>query len=709
MSGSGVQNGSGNRNNNTNNSRDSSSNRQGLLSSVAQNSVLFAPLRSRTINNVIDSVLHPQNVRALASNHGPRLSESSEISSTTTLPTSPSQNSGSQRRPRALEERLSTSTLSSNSYSGRSAGSGSSSSSSSGSSSGGGGGGGGGSNSRSSTPQDSSNAVGISKWRMYLVMVALFLGCFLESLDQSVVSTALPRISSDFNSLSQSNWVPTSYLLTLAAFQPVYGKLSDIFGRRIVFLAALAIFIIGSILCGAAQNMTWLIIARGLAGVGGAGIPSITMVIISDMVPLKNRAKYFSIISVILTVSSVAGPMIGGAFTDNVSWRWCFYFNIPTGIVSFLIVLFLLKLPKQNKGKWIDNLKRIDFWGVLIFLTMMLLLLLALNWGGREFPWDSAIVIAFLTIAGYLLIVFILFENRIPSEPIIPMTLFKKRNVSIMLLIFCFSGMAFFSFLFFMPMYFTLVENASATRAGVYLIPLLVPLAISSIAIGLIVSKWGLKRVYVCASIALTTIGCGLAALYDRNTSLAMQLGCLVLPGIGVGLILPLSTLGVQLSVKPRFMAVATTFAMFMFTLGGILGLTINGAILDQVFQSNIQPVIDQNPDYADTARNARNDATLVWSSDLPTDVRNQIIDAFVDSIRILYLVLVPICGVGFILSLFLKKFHKFSHDTPVATPTVTPRSYNNDTIRDGGGGDSDSDDDYPEVTARASPGPTRV
>ncbi|KAJ1676947.1 hypothetical protein EV182_007189, partial [Spiromyces aspiralis] len=310
-----------------------------------------------------------------------------------------------------------------------------------------------------------------------------------------------------------SSWVPSAYLLTLAAFQPIYGKISDVFGRKPILLLAIITFLVGSILCGVAKNMTWLILARGLAGAGGAGIPAVTMVIVSDLVPLEKRANYFALVSIIICVSSIAGPLLGGLFTDRLSWRWCFFFNIPTCCVILVLIMLLLRLPKPP-GKWKDKFARLDIGGVVIFLSMMVLLLLGLNWGGREHPWRSALIIAILCAGGVLILAFIVYEHRIPKEPIIPMAIFRTRNAWILLTIYGLIGTVFFTLVFFMPMYFTIVENASATRSGLYLIALLVPLAVGSTVLGRAISRWGLKRLYVQLGTLLVVVGTGLATIY---------------------------------------------------------------------------------------------------------------------------------------------------------------------------------------------------
>ncbi|CAG8693633.1 24703_t:CDS:2, partial [Dentiscutata erythropus] len=255
---------------------------------------------------------------------------------------------------------------------------------------------------------------------LFLVTLGLGFAIFLAALDQTIVSTALPKIASDFNGLDQLSWVATSYLLTSTSFQPIYGSLADIFGRKATFLFTIIIFEFGSLLCGVANSMVSMIIYRAIAGIGGGGIIGLVTIIITDIVSAKDQGKYQGLIGACFGIASVAGPLIGGAFTDHVSWRWCFFINLPLGAITILAVIVFLHMKRQT-GSLLGKFKRIDFLGIIIMIAATVCLLLPLNWGGSTYAWNSPVIIALLCagVVGY--IIFGLVEIYVASEPVAPL------------------------------------------------------------------------------------------------------------------------------------------------------------------------------------------------------------------------------------------------------------------------------------------------
>ena len=495
------------------------------------------------------------------------------------------------------------------------------------------------------------------RWRFIAIFLGLMLSFFLECLDQTIVACALSRISSDFDAFTMSNWVPSAYMLTITAFQPIYGKISDIFGRTLVLLIAIAVFMIGSLLCGTARSMTWLIVARAVAGVGGAGIVALSSVIISDLVPLERRANYFSLLSVVMTISYVVGPVIGGLITDRLTWRWAFFINVPAGVIAMVVIGLLLRLPKPP-GSWKDRLRRIDILGTCLFLAAMVPLLLALNWGGNEFSWRSPVIIALLCVAAIMTATFFAVEMWVSPEPVVPIQAFKRRNTVILLFAHFTAGIPMFTFVYYIPMYFMIGRNASATVSGVYLMPILVGLSVVSLIVSWSVTKFGLHRPLIVCAMAGLIVGSGLVVLLDQNSSIGKCIGILLIPGISLGFMFPIVTMGVQVTAKKEHLTVITTLVPFAITLAAAIGVSAMGTLLTNSFHRNVDSLVRDNPQYSETISRVLNNPSLIWNADITTDVRKSIIDAFIKSLHLLFYVNVVVVGLGFLATLGLNKFN---------------------------------------------------
>ncbi|CAG8706258.1 24451_t:CDS:2 [Dentiscutata erythropus] len=373
-----------------------------------------------------------------------------------------------------------------------------------------------------------------------LFLVTLGLGCavFLAALDQTIVSTALPAIVSDFNGLDQIAWVATSYLLTMTSFQPIYGKLSDIFGRKATFLFAISIFELGSLLCGIANNMVSMIIYRAIAGIGGGGIIGLVLIIISDIVSAKDRGKYQGIVGACFGIASVAGPLMGGAFTDHVNWRWCFFINLPLGAITIIAIIFLLHM-KIPTGSLLGKIKRIDFLGIIIMIASTVCLLLPLNWGGSTYAWNSPVIIALLCAGAVGYIIFGLVEIYVVSEPIAP-----------------------------------------PTQSGLDFMPYILGVVAFSILTGQFFSRTD-KVSFRCATLVsatLTVIGAGLTTMWNEKTGYGGFIGYMVIGGAGVGIGIQSITLCVQGLVEQKDIASVTTLALFFRT---VFGIAISGTVFN--------------------------------------------------------------------------------------------------------------------------------
>ncbi|KAF9151328.1 hypothetical protein BG015_006809, partial [Linnemannia schmuckeri] len=308
----------------------------------------------------------------------------------------------------------------------------------------------------------------------------------------------------------------------------IYGRFSDIFGRKTTYLFAIVVFLIGSALCGASQNMTMLIISRGLSGIGAGGIMSTAMIIVAGLVSLRDRGKYQGLFGGVFAVSSVIGPLLGGVFSDHATWRWAFFINLPIGIITLAVIVKLLHLP-HVKGSFKEKVKRIDALGAITLVIGLTLVLLALNWGGSTHPWNSSLIIGLFCGGFAVLLVFCMIEWKQAAEPIIPFRLFKNRtNVAVFTSSF-FLGTGFLGIMFFMPLYFQIVRQESATIAGLEMLPLVAGMMTTSISSGNMISKWGQYRPFIWVGFVLATTGIGLLTLLQVDSNRGSQIGFMLI------------------------------------------------------------------------------------------------------------------------------------------------------------------------------------
>lgn len=515
-----------------------------------------------------------------------------------------------------------------------------------------------------SVPVRGGGNVTLPRRQLIPIMIGLMLAIFLSSLDQTIVSTALPTIASQFNSLNNVSWVATSYLLTSTAFQPLYGKFSDIFGRKAILLFAVGVFTLGSILCGAAQSMVMLIVCRALAGLGGGGIMSIAMIIVSDIVSLRDRGKYQGFFGGAFALSSVLGPLLGGVFTDHASWRWAFYINIPIAAITILTTIFFLRLPVP-KGSLKEKLRRIDYVGTVLLIGAVVLLLLATNWGGSTYPWNSGPIIGCYIGGGVLAIGFIIVEGWFAREPIAPGRFFRMRDVIINFLALFFLGMSFFGLIFYLPMFFQVLRGDSATIAGLETLPFIGGLLVASIGGGFLVSKTGMAKPFMIIGAAFLILGTGLLSSLDVNSNRGKQLGYQVFAGLGIGFVLQTATVAVQAAVDIKDMASATALLTFFRSIGGVVGIAIVGAIFNNKLSSGIIARLPSLP--LEDIEKLVNSVEAIHQS--PPDVRDAAILAYMEAFHLVYTICIPFAGIAFLLFLGLRS-NKIAKNTP--PPPIT-------------------------------------
>ncbi|KAJ3113462.1 hypothetical protein HDU96_003366 [Phlyctochytrium bullatum] len=435
--------------------------------------------------------------------------------------------------------------------------------------------------------EDAAPDHGLSKLQFALVFVGLALAVFLAALDETIVAVALPVVANEFQSLDQVGWIGTAYLLTATSFIPSYGQLADIFGRKPVFLFAIFAFELGSALCGAAWSMNVLILARAIAGVGSAGIYSIAIVIISDLVPIRQRANYQGIIGAVFGLAGVTGPLLGGSFVDHISWRWVFYINLPIGVITVGVVLLFLRFQNptaQPQESLSTRFLRIDWLGTFLLIAAVIFILIPLQGGGSLYTWDSPTVISLLVLGSLFLAAFIYVEGWVASNPVVPFSLFRNVHVVGTFATSLMTGMCFTPLVFYAPLWCQAVFGSTATEAGLRTIPLILGVVLFSLLAGAVASATGHYMPFLPLSGAVVALGAGLLSTLDESSPIFKQILYLLIAGIGVGFSIQTVLLAAQAAVEPELLSVVTTNTNFWQLVGNVLGL----AIVSSVFNNKL-------------------------------------------------------------------------------------------------------------------------
>ncbi|KAJ3102661.1 hypothetical protein HDU97_000358 [Phlyctochytrium planicorne] len=495
-----------------------------------------------------------------------------------------------------------------------------------------------------SNPEDvESDTIQISKVSFILIMIGLALAVFLAALDQTIVAVALPKIADEFQSLDQ-----------IAS----YGQLADIFGRKPIFLISILIFEVGSAMCGAAPSMNFLIAARAIAGLGGGGIFSLVIIIISDLVPIRQRANYQGIIGAVFGLASVAGPLLGGAFVDNLSWRWVFYINLPIGAFTVASVIFCLRIKTKKTNDVMKSLLEIDWLGTFLLITTVILILIPLQGGGSLYAWDSPIVISLFVVGFLFLIAFIIVEGWYAKNPVIPFSLFKNRYVVATFASSLFLGMSLFILVFYAPLFYQAAQGATATQAGIKIIPIVAGVFSCSILSGVVASATGIFMPFLPASGIILAIGAGLMSTLDETSPLWKQVIYLLIAGIGIGAGIQTVLISAQASVGPELVAVVTANTNFWQTIGAVLGLAIVSSVfnnkLDQFYEEETRGLDIVIPPGLPNDIFKKSIASVRVI--LPPEQQGPVIHAYIRTLSLLFLISVPFAGMLVLSSLFIKK-----------------------------------------------------
>jgi EmrB/QacA subfamily drug resistance transporter len=485
--------------------------------------------------------------------------------------------------------------------------------------------------------------------QILLVFAGLMSGMLLAALDQTIVATALPTIVGDLGGLSHLSWVVTAYLLTSTASTPLYGKISDIYGRKVVFQTAIVIFLVGSLFAAVSQTMIQLVLSRGVQGIGAGGLMAMAFAIIGDVVPPNQRGRYTGYLGAVFAVASVAGPLLGGFFVDSLSWRWSFWVNIPVGLAAMAVTSSVLKL------KVVRQKHRIDYQGSVLIVAAVTCILLALVWGGSEHPWGSPTIVGLLVAGTALSLVFVWWETKAP-EPILPLRLFHDSVFTIGTVLLTLAGVGMFGAMVYMPVYLQVVKGASATSSGLQTVPLMAGIMITSIGTGRLITKTGRYKLYPVVGLAISAVGTLLLSTMGPDTSQGLASVWMFVLGFGIGMVMQVVILAVQNSAPQQDLGVVTSSATFFRTMGGAFGVAIFGALFNSRLTAEL---VDKLPAGA-AERLGGASADIINSPEsiraLPSAISTAVIDAVSSSLSTVFLAATPVFVAGAILAVFLKE-----------------------------------------------------
>jgi EmrB/QacA subfamily drug resistance transporter len=409
--------------------------------------------------------------------------------------------------------------------------------------------------------------------QILLLMGGLMTGMLLAALDQTIVGTALPTIVGELGGINHYSWVVTSYLLASTASTPLYGKMADLYGRRPVFLFSIGTFLVGSLLAGMSQNLTQLIVTRGIQGLGAGGLLTLAFTIISDVVSPRERGRYQGLFGAVFGLSSVAGPLAGGYFAEH-NWRWIFYINVPLAIVALVVCYRVMRLVPFRRRPHV-----IDWLGAALLVAWVSCLLLALSWGGNQYPWSSGTIIGLFIVGAVLAVLFLLQESRV-REPILPLRLFRRRTVALANAAGFVLGLVMFGSIIFIPLYLQIVKGASPTRSGLLMLPMMAGIIVTSVLSGRAMSRIGRYKWFPVAGTVTLVVGMLLFTRLHVSTPLWEASIYMVVIGVGLGLCMQSLILAVQNAVDPGDLGAGTSAATFFRSLGGSFGVAILGAVL---------------------------------------------------------------------------------------------------------------------------------
>ncbi|KAJ6446504.1 MFS drug transporter [Purpureocillium lavendulum] len=490
-------------------------------------------------------------------------------------------------------------------------------------------------------------------------IITIFLACasvdLLALMDQTTLAASLYIVGNALGSTDQVSWIASGYFITSTVGQLLYGRLSDIWSRKVVLLTGLAIFFFGSLASSLSQSVLQLTIFRAFTGIGGGGLMTVAQLIVSDVVPLRERGKYQGILGAVVAIANGIGPVIGGALSSKSSdsWRWIFRLNLPLTVLTTFCVVFFMPL-KKVQGDWKLKLKAVDFLGIFLALAGMTVVILGLTWGGREHPWDSAHVIATLVVGTVVSVCFVLWQWKGPRYPLVPLHIFKSKIVNGACLTMAINGWNFVMQVYYVPSFYQLVYGYSATKSGAMLLPITIVQTLSSTLSGLVVHWVGRYRECILFGWVCWAVGLGLMSTLDETTGIGKQIGYALLIGVGVGNTLQPALIATQAGVERRDMAVVTSFRNFVRNLGSTLGLAVSGTILSNNVLAN--DLGSLGLDDASSKTLLSNPQTFLETVSVAEAqrIRDILIPAYWQGFRVIFIVGASLAAFAFVLAFFL-------------------------------------------------------
>lgn len=526
---------------------------------------------------------------------------------------------------------------------------------------------------QASTEAFNSEDISADKRRLWIILSALMLTMLLAALDQTIVSTALPTITSELGGLNELSWVVTAYLLASTASTPIWGKLSDLYGRKLMLQYAVVIFVVGSILAGLSTSMFQLIATRALQGLGAGGLMVMILAVLADILPPRERGKYSGLFGAVFGVASVIGPLLGGLFTQHLSWRWVFYINVPLGIAAFIVIGLVLHIPVQRREH------KIDWLGAVLLVVGIVSLLLVCVWGGQQYDWVSPPIIGLAAVGIICVALFIWQELRHP-EPLVPLSMFRLPVMRVASAIGFVVGFAMFGAIVYLPLFLQVVRGSTPTAAGLQLLPLMIGLIIASVMSGRLISKTGKYKIFPIIGTIMAAIAVFMLSKLGIDTSYwYIALAAFIL-GFGLGNVMQVLIIAVQNNVDPKQIGSATSISTFFRSIGGSFGTAIMGAVFTAALGRELAAALPANilAQLDTTGSNLTSSMAQIHA--LPAGIQDSVIGALAAGIDDTFLFAVPILLVAVILSLFLKEVplrkrqdlaHELAEDAAVPLPTL--------------------------------------
>ena len=484
----------------------------------------------------------------------------------------------------------------------------------------------------------------LTQRRIWVIFSALLAGMFLSSLDQTIVSTAMPTIVGDLGGVANMAWVTTAYLLATTISMPIYGKFGDIFGRRSLFLIAIALFTLASLGAALSGNFWMFVVFRGIQGLGGGGLMILSQAIIADIVPAKERGKYMAPMGAVFGVCAIGGPLLGGFFTDHLTWQWCFWINIPVGIVAFLIGFRFLSLPRKH------NTARVDYLGVILLSAATTCLILLTDWGGKQYAWTSPTIIGLAVVVVVAVIAFIAVEKR-AEQPIIPLTLFKNKAFVIATAIGLVLGLGMFSALAFIPTFLQMASGTSASVSGLLTIPMIVGLILTLTLSMRQITRTGRYRIYPIIGAAVTALAMLWLTTLAGATPIWVICSMLFVLGAGLGFIMQVIVLVVQNAVSPNDVGTATSTNNYFREVGASLGVAVFGSIFSSRLVDHLSVAFGENG--AQAAASGLTPGSLIPSQvkAVGEPLHSAIVNSYADSLAPVFWYLIPFVVIAFLLA----------------------------------------------------------